>query len=489
MKKSVLIVSIMLQSSNQRCNALQSTIGIYLHACRASESVIELLSRLGASLSRSAIDSAVKSLWVEAHIDFKKLAETLLGTYAYDNFDVEIKHLVPTVEKPHDALLHLTSGMLLPLDHGVVRDDLRCSDEIWKSSKINPANRERNIPSPDWMQLLDIHPEEVHSSGLSRRERFNQWKFLSDLVHHGPEYFRSFAKRLGEPETIDQIPVVKSQQIPAEGMDVNQSSVQGNADALESLFRQGGVGDPHDTPGVKDTGDHVIIVHGDLSTCERVQSLQESRSVERTPWRRLQPIIFCMGLFHLKMACADAVWKVFIHPSTAREDPTSLMSYVAQIRPKETGKIGSKPGFRRMHEVIQHVGIASRLDCWQTEVRKRNLGSSLDEWAAKKPSWEEIEAIAAHMVCIYVADTQFDKQRCAPEVERDQQWENTLLQEQYFLLYEEISYAMNSGDIGRVETCFIPWIAIFRGCGKYKYATQMIKFLYNLHKVYPEKLR
>ncbi len=310
-------MSMMLQSTNQRCNALQSTIGIYLHACRASEAVIELLSRIGISISRASIDNTVKNLWKGAHVNIRRVARTLLGGYAWDNFDVEIKHLVPTVEKPQDTLLHLTSGTLLRLDHGVTRDDLCCSEDVWKKSKLNPANLDTPIPAPDWMQLLDIHPDEPDSAGMDRRDRFNRWKFLADLVRYGPAYFRAFADDLEEPESVDMIPVVKSEQVPLEAMDINQSSAQGNADALVHMFKQGGVGDPQDSPGAEsivDVGDHVILVHGDLSTCERVQSIQASRRVERTPWRRLQPIVFCMGLFHLKMACANAIWKIFIQP-------------------------------------------------------------------------------------------------------------------------------------------------------------------------------
>jgi len=56
-------------------------------------------------------------------------------------------------------------------------------------------------------------------------------------------------------------------------------------------------------------------------------------------------------------------------------------------------------------------------------------------------------------------------------------------------LYEELSYALNSGDIGRVETCIVAWILIFKATGKHKYATQMTDFLYNIHFTYPEGLR
>ncbi|EPQ49753.1 hypothetical protein GLOTRDRAFT_15954, partial [Gloeophyllum trabeum ATCC 11539] len=66
----------------------------------------------------------------------------------------------------------------------------------------------------------------------------------------------------------------------------------------------------------------------------------------------------------------------------------------------------------------------------------------------------------------------------------DEVFENQQLKQQYFLLYEELTIAMNAGDIGRVEDCFLPWAFIFRGCGKHKYATQMLRFLHNLYFVY-----
>ncbi|KAF8158137.1 hypothetical protein B0H34DRAFT_782739 [Crassisporium funariophilum] len=162
-----------------------------------------------------------------------------------------------------------------------------------------------------------------------------------------------------------------------------------------------------------------------LLTFQHNCSLQESRSEESTPWRRLQGTVFVMGLFHLKMA-------------SARTDKNSLMAHDGEIRPKETGKIEMKPGFRRMHEVIQHVGIASQLDIWRTT---------------------------------------------------RQTTRNSLLCMQYFLLYEEISHAMNTGDIGCVEVCFLPWMMILAGCGKHKYATEMQHYLENIHFIYSKKLR
>ncbi|KZT63807.1 hypothetical protein DAEQUDRAFT_719004 [Daedalea quercina L-15889] len=273
-------------------------------------------------------------------------------------------------------------------------------------------------------------------------------------------------------------------------MDINQSTVQGNADAITNLCKQAAIGDHSVDRGVENIGDHVVLVHGDLSTCERVQSLQVSRGVEKTPWLRFVFVIFVIGLFHLKMACADAIWKIFIQLKQGRADDTGLFKLVAEIRPKETGKFGSKPSFRYMHEVIRHVGIVSRLDCWREMVCKlERLFPNLESWAAAKPSWDEVEGITRKLVRTYLPGMAYSTLHFRPPEIRDEVQENVLLQDQYFMYYEELSYAMDTGDIGRVETCFMPWVFIFKGCGKHKYATQMIWFLHDLYFVYPERLR
>jgi hypothetical protein len=40
-------------------------------------------------------------------------------------------------------------------------------------------------------------------------------------------------------------------------------------------------------------------------------------------------VVFVMSLFNLKMACADAIWCIFIEPKAARDDAMSLMHFVA----------------------------------------------------------------------------------------------------------------------------------------------------------------
>ncbi|KAF9222851.1 hypothetical protein BS17DRAFT_796314 [Gyrodon lividus] len=191
-----------------------------------------------------------------------------------------------------------------------------------------------------------------------------------------------------------------------------------------------------------DISPYIVLAHSDLGTGERLQAAQICHSMESTPWNHFQHVIFLPGLFHLKMACADSIWQCFIHPSAVHENETSLMRDIAQLCPKETGIYSTKPGICRC------------LDCWRAHICNKNPAfSSLDAFALSKPTFDELKALANKM-CIH--------RRKANEC--DQQLENAMLLNKYFLLYEEMSYAMNSGDI---------------------YATHMTNFPVNVHFNYP----
>ncbi|KAG1839401.1 hypothetical protein DFJ58DRAFT_718552 [Suillus subalutaceus] len=239
-----------------------------------------------------------------------------------------------------------------------------------------------------------------------------------------------------------------------------------------------------------DISEYVVLFHGNLGMGERLQSAQQRRGIENTPWDRLQHVVFVPGLFHLKMAAADAIWRIFLQPNAARLDETSLMQDVGISRPRETGHYGSKPGFHCMHELIMHDSICCRLDCWRVEAGKGDTKwTSLEEFAGSESTWKDIKAMAHTLARNYIAGHQLWRMRRAPAAQRDVQYENGLLLNKYVLIYEELSYAMNIGDIGRVETCLVTLIPMFKATGKHKYANAMTDFLCKVHFMYPEGLK
>jgi len=132
------------------------------------------------------------------------------------------------------------------------------------------------LPQHPWCVIHQIHPDMIDLNCLTCQGHFQAWQFCHDLVKYGPAYFHQFENDLGEPESVEKIPVVKTHQVPAYAMDIAQSTVKGNAKAIENLLRQGGVGDPASNPGVRDMTNHVILFHGNLSTFEQIESILES---------------------------------------------------------------------------------------------------------------------------------------------------------------------------------------------------------------------
>jgi len=304
------------------------------------------------------------------------------------------------------------------------------------------------------------------------------WHFQYALVTFSA-LFNSMRANLGTPETVFQIPIMKTIQVPCRAMDINQSTNDGQAQILENILAQANLGDPTDTPGVVDIREHVILIHGDLATAERLEGIRASHAIESNPVRRLQYPIFVMGLFHYQMACADAIWRMFIEPKASRNGANSLYQQACSVRPYDSGRIGSKPGFRLMHDLVHQCASARMLDCWRVELARRDATiQSLSDFAAQKPSWDAIVDL------LYCLATKYLDSSDAADVEA----QNNSLILGRLVRYVELCHAMKHGDIGRVEQSFMHWVFVFKSVGKHKYATHIIKLVNDMHYVYPDRL-
>ncbi|KAI6126584.1 hypothetical protein F5141DRAFT_997484, partial [Pisolithus sp. B1] len=143
--KKMIAMSILMHGSNQKANVLQSLLGLFLQSTHTPYKVINTLAHLGISISTNTINVAVEALSMESQNSLQCLRQSLLASYAYDNFNVELKSYIPTVEKSNDSLKHLTSGLLFPLVHGIMLDDLKCSWELWEKSVLNPQAENLHI--------------------------------------------------------------------------------------------------------------------------------------------------------------------------------------------------------------------------------------------------------------------------------------------------------------------------------------------------------
>ena len=93
-----------------------------------------------------------------------------------------------------------------------------------------------------YKDLVHIHPEPGNAPHLTRQHRFRAWVFLNNLCVHGPEYFRQFKSLIQEPETLEQIPLTKTPILTTRAMDVDNSTMSGNIQAvIGPLGQEGGL--------------------------------------------------------------------------------------------------------------------------------------------------------------------------------------------------------------------------------------------------------
>ncbi|KAG2343227.1 hypothetical protein BDR05DRAFT_976039 [Suillus weaverae] len=195
--KAVVCISIILQSSNERCNYLQGLLGIFFHSTSVPQKVIDVLAHAGLSMSITSIHNAIHSMSKEIAANIKQGIRSLKVSFAYDNFDIDFKTLEPTIGHCL-TFVSATSATSLPLVGIDNPDVLRCSAALWATDSCNPA------PSTTAVEI----------------DEFDM------LKHHiNDTYSRP---KPGEPESVLQIPVTKTDQIPFRSMKIKQSTADGN---------------------------------------------------------------------------------------------------------------------------------------------------------------------------------------------------------------------------------------------------------------------
>lgn len=333
----------MMQVTNQKCNALQSLVGVFLQSCNVSDQTRNFLAHLGVSVSVTSINRSIRNLSKKAYHEIQRLGATLQASYAYDNLDINLTHSTPTLERSiTDTLVHLTTASMFPLHPMTVKSDLDHTDRL-RELAVNPP-----LPSTVAQVLASLPPEynKLNEKKQSIQDQFNAWKFLADLIAYGPSSFQSFREMLGDPEEIDCIPLVKMEQVPLRASRTGPSTPARNATVIEEFFRQSNIGeytepliDSEDPPSQPlatnnapaNLGNQVILMFGDQLTGQHLRSLQDSRIDDATPGTRFEALLFCPGWFHVRMACVDAIWRRHIKDRDPEASTTNLMKYIMQI--------------------------------------------------------------------------------------------------------------------------------------------------------------
>ncbi|KZV83790.1 hypothetical protein EXIGLDRAFT_305487 [Exidia glandulosa HHB12029] len=281
--------------------------------------------------------------------------------------------------------------------------------------------------------------------------------------------------------------------MPFRAMDLNQATVSGNIEAVESMMRQMNF-------SAEMAEEYVTLVHADLGGVERLQGAQAQRCDEDSGSAQLRNVVSCPGLFHVSMANADILFRAHLKPE-ARHEESCLWKYIRKLRPTkaEQAKFTAKqgPGYRRMHDVARHVTWALILECWELEAQAWDASCTtlevfahrLSQLPTRKLAWNRIWALSQIIARKYVAGPDFQAARAKPVAQRDGLFENWQLFLQISFFDQIFDYAVKTQDVGRVLISLCDLIFAYQGAKKHKYAFQLVQTLILLAYVFPEPLR
>ncbi|KAG8689292.1 hypothetical protein FRC09_012486, partial [Ceratobasidium sp. 395] len=485
--RRVTMFTICMGNGNMRCNGMPTVAGMFSHSTGAPTKVIEMMSHAGISISPSSINRMSDRMSKEARERLKVNLRDMPYAIAYDNLEITFATDQPTLA--HDTkLTHLMTATLIPLRPGTQKEDLRLCEEVWARSAHNPE-RSEDAPSTDlshdrFMDLVgkaSFPPDNEQSVESLYAWHVRNMLLSEDVDTISPALKDSFRSNdLGLPFSRGSIEPVKTTQIPLSAAEINVSTNYGNGTAIENILNQTGVTD-------EDLEKFIQLTHGDLGSWEHLLSLQRSRSIEGTARNRLQFLVFIIGWFHTRMAMANALWRLYIEPDKPRAghvpSPRSIFRCCTILRPREEGKLGSNPGFRRTHNIIEHVLHASITDCWRLLVKEK-FGVDLKDW---KPDWADIKKLSTELVSTYVAHNMYEPTGSGT-TNGDMVSDQMRLFNRDALLYISITRASRYGDIQRMRDLLPLWVYLWRHTRNHKYARHMSEFLLQLDEGWPPEL-
>lgn len=359
----------------------------------------------------------------------------------------------------------------------------------------------RNVPDFEHVNTLDIlSPDSVdkyypamvkgHLTSVLR-------KYCTEAIQQNP----NCTLKGYEVPVIFQIPTNKSEIFTLPTLDLDESTIDGNAEIMEQLIREIGM-------KLEDMVNLTVPISGDQMTLIRMRTVKDLRMRDE-PEHRADHVYPWMGFLHFGFAAADTVKRCNLGGKSGR-DPASFTKLCGILG--RTRVLDSKPDYNATHRLIVQIMEAhmlaafveiagvKNLDALKTKVavvnwvdiidqvyaefyplaKVGNLRKSAHEAAqaifdqrevlirAKKPANRTLDEIA-----FLKQKTKFIRDEASKY--RDRAFENALLYMQHSVMYYDFYTAMRKGDSGRLEKSLEFFTVLFEGIGKSNYAREMVE--------------
>lgn len=324
-----------------------------------------------------------------------------------------------------------------------------------------------------------------------------QHTVLRILIQYGNGRFARFAQDIDDclPFTDDRIPIHQTSIHPLPAMDIDESSVTGNAQVIDAIFTET---DPSYQSSRDSFAKIVRILWGDQLSVARLRSVIFSRAGQDSISNSFLNVACAPGLFHYQISATRAILEThWGDPHTWTQNPGSLCFHNILLDRKPI-VLSSLPPYRTCRDLIFISLYARVFHCLELVSKCKNL----DEYAATV-TFPKLQEDAMEVVTKFTSTktvTRLRRERAiesrnrdpkdeTPGTKGDMVHENALLFLRDGLLLREFTDAIKAGDSGRVVTTLKQLALFYRGSGHTKYAYECFHVLHNLTHVWHSKLR
>ncbi len=465
-------------SAGARQDAIENAIG---HDAPASSSEAPTpflaLLRRGAGLLRRICESCRATARRRAH-------ECLCG-HVYDNINMMFR-IAEQILGRKDSQENGTCATIFPL-FDAPPDQMRTSELLESLDKAPPLDMDDILHTPEEATLFQ------HSLAHT---------LLRELVKD--ERFARFREDVDEclPDKLDHIPLHQTEIHPLPAMQIDESSITGNAEVMDAMFAELGfdTADPNFYATVRP-------IFGDQLSIARLRTLISNRAGHESLGNSYTYAVFGPGLFHHQMALVHGIIETHFGDSTSGTvNPACLMFFNTLIDRKPL-VLTSLPPYRVCCDLILVVLTA----CAPVLLQEVSGAQDIEKYAAtvtfaqlRQDVSKVFDLICNPRVVSVLrrarADELLQRQENAPEdpefdllAEKlktgDMVFENMALLVRDALVLREFQDAIKGGYSGRIYRVLKVLALMYRGSGRVKYAHELLHLIHNLTHVWPKGLR
>ncbi|KAJ6478102.1 hypothetical protein C8R47DRAFT_1051332 [Mycena vitilis] len=497
----VITFLMLMYARNLHFAVFRKIAGIWLFANNASASIFSVLSRIGLSSSYTTVLKTLRTLSISAQSTIRVKAHLRAFLIIYDNINRMLRAWDPDLGQ-RDAIDNGTASTLVELvgrdfEKALNPKPLKEARAAGLRAQLTTDVLLRRIDTTELNTLMALHCIMfliAEAPALAPHKSFINLRFRTTHVKH----------RMPE----DHVTIIHP--LATSGKD--EGTTSGNRDVLDDLIlRQLGM-------EKSEVDKLLLIVGGDQSTVEKLRTLQKFLGDCDHGYARYGWVMPLIQLWHMGWADLERILSTHwgkTATNSEREDMSSF--YFINTILKRKIKDVKRPDYYPTQNFIFDTLRAEIIDCWKIHLGRDDLNAHFTE---NPIEIEDLIKLAQGLVALYLTTTASEMARDGythhgftvgdpwptkpvdedamdvddPE-ERprgDAVLANTILRLRDSMLHYEFQYAVSDGDIGRamnVMAASSVWTFTFPGCGKNKYANELLEIACNFEYEYSPELQ